>query len=325
MKKITLLFVAILSGLLSLNAQMLERQIEATGQDTIVDDGDTIVLTVSYNDVEWENGEIDTFIDDDIDAGWEGDPEDFNILTAGFRFTNINVAQGSTIDSAFIEVTSHEAKSADDVALITIKGEAADNSSVFDYAIDTTPDVRPKTSAEILWTVDEPWGLWSTERTTDIKTVIQEIIDRDGWVSGNALTLFLIGSDEQGASAFDNAREMESFENIADPEDGGDGLNHPERRPKLIIYSDGVGISAELTAAKPLNIYPNPAQNKVNVEMDDNSPATISIYDMVGRKVKAITTNSKASTIIIENLEKGIYMIVSEQNNAIRSQKLIVE
>ncbi len=325
MKKITLLIAAILAGLMTVNAQMLERPIEATGQDTIVDEGDTIVLTVSYNDVEWENGEIDTFIDDDIDAGWEGDPEDFNVLTAGFRFTNISIPQGSPIDSAFIEATSHEAKSADDVALITIKGEAADNSAVFDYAIDTSPDVRPKTTAEVLWTVDEPWGLWSTEKTTDIKDIIQEIVDRSGWVSGNALTLFLIGSDEQGASAFDNAREMESFENIADPEDGGDGLNHPERVPKLIIYSAGVGISSDLTIAKSLNIYPNPAQNTVNVVMDEHSTATINIYDMVGRKVKEITTNSKVTTINIEDLEKGIYMIVGEQNNTVRSQKIIVE
>jgi hypothetical protein len=26
----------------------------------------------------------------------------------------------------------------------------------------------------------------------------------------------------------ENARELESFENIADPEDGGDGQHHPE-------------------------------------------------------------------------------------------------
>jgi hypothetical protein len=33
----------------------------------------------------------------------------------------------------------------------------------------------------------------------------------------------------------ENAREIESFENIADPEEGGDGKNHPERVPKLIV------------------------------------------------------------------------------------------
>lgn len=325
MKKITLLLVVLMATVVAVNAQMLIRPIEATGQDTIIDDGDTIVLTVSYNDVEWENDEIDSFYDDDIDAGWEGDPEDFNVLNAGFRFTNINVAQGSVIDSAFIEVTSHEAKNATDVALITIKGEATDNSPMFDAEVDVNVDVRTKTTADVLWTVDDEWGLWTTHRTVDIKTIIQEIIDRDGWVSGNALTLFLEGSNEQGASAFDNAREMEAFENIADPEDGGDGLNHPERVPKLIIYSAGVGITSNLTPAKKLNIYPNPAQSIVSVRLEENAPATINIYDMVGRTIKTINTDSELVTINIEDLEKGIYMIVGEQNNTVSTQKLIVE
>ena len=72
--------------------------------DTITDEG--VTLAVSSDDAEQENDEIDSLFDDDLDAGWEGDPEDLNVLTCGLRFRNILIPQGATIDSAFIIVYS---------------------------------------------------------------------------------------------------------------------------------------------------------------------------------------------------------------------------
>jgi len=202
--------------------------------DTIQDeDNPQIRFAASSDDAEQENDEIDALYDDDIDAGWEGEPEDQNILTAGLRFRDIEIPQGATIDSVFIIVTSHEAKTADDVANITIVGDATDNAQTF--TDDMLIDARPQTSASVRWIVDEPWGLWTPHRTPDLSPIVQEIVDRPGWESGNALAFILLGED-QGPSEVENAREFESFENIADPEDGGDGQNYPDRVPMLQIY-----------------------------------------------------------------------------------------
>lgn len=219
----------LLGGNLQAQNFKLSRYIMAT--DTITDEG--VTFAASSDDAEQENDAMDALFDDDIDCGWEGEPGDFNILTAGMRFRNIFIPKGATIDSAFVIVHSHEAKTADDVANITIVGEATDNAQTFTE--DQLITDRPQTMASIRWIVNEPWGLWTPHRTPDVKDIVQEIVNRDGWVAGNALSLIFLGED-QGPSEVENAREWQSFENIADPEDGGDGQNYPERVPELVVY-----------------------------------------------------------------------------------------
>ena len=214
---------------LSGQSLQLSRRIMAT--DTITDEG--VTFPASSDDAEQENDAIDALFDDDIDAGWEGAPEDQNILTAGLRFQNIWIPSGAVIDSVFIEVHSHEIKTADDVANITIACEATDDAQTF--TDDQLIDARPLTTAQLRWIVDEPWGLWTPHRTPDLKDLVQEVVDRDGWQAGNSIAFILLG-ENQGPSDVENAREFESFENIADPEDGGDGTNKPERVPELVIY-----------------------------------------------------------------------------------------
>ena len=63
----------------------LTRSILSTG--TIVED--SISFEVSSDDAEQENDEMDSLFDDDLDAGWEGAPEDQNQLTTGLRFRDI--------------------------------------------------------------------------------------------------------------------------------------------------------------------------------------------------------------------------------------------
>ncbi|NRA49094.1 MAG: hypothetical protein HRU12_08160, partial [Phaeodactylibacter sp.] len=232
MKKI----VPILTGLCvialqSLSAQSLEFSRYIIVTDTITDEG--VTFAASSDDAEQENDEIDALFDDDIDAGWEGDPEDFNVLSCGLRFQNISIPKGARIDSAFIRVHSHESKTAEDIAELTIFGNDVDHAATF--VEDALITDRTYTETEVEWTVAEEWGLWTPHRTPDLAAIVQEIVDRDGWAFGNAIA-FIIEGRNQGASEVENAREFESFENIADPEDGGDGQNWPSRVPQLFIY-----------------------------------------------------------------------------------------
>ncbi len=231
-----LLAFAVVGMSLSTVAQqvLFKRYIQVT--DTIDDGG--VQLPVSSDDAEQENDEMDSLEDDDLDAGWEGDPADQNQLTTGLRFRDLSIPKGATIDSAFIVFSSHEAKTPADVADITIFGEASDFAATYDLTTLITD--RPKTTASVQWLVAEDWGLWTTHQTVDIKAIVQEIIDRAGWQTGNPIAFVLEGKD-QGVTAVENAREFESFENIADPADGGDGQNHPERVPQLFVYYTAPG------------------------------------------------------------------------------------
>jgi hypothetical protein len=206
-----------------------ERRILSTG--TITEEG--VTFAVSSDDAEQENESIDALFDDDLDTGWEGDPEDQNILTTGLRFRDMFIPKGAIIDSAFIYVWSHEGKTPEDVAKITIFGEATDHALTFNE--NDLIATRESTSTRILWEVAEEWLIWERYRTPDLKAIVQELVNREGWSAGNAMA-FIMAGENQGPSEVENAREFESFENISDPEDGGDGQNHPERVPQLVVF-----------------------------------------------------------------------------------------
>ncbi len=136
----TALFSFILVFVLAFGASAqstyFEHYIQGTGgtiNDTL-DNGTVVTLDLSTDDVEQENDEPDSYYDDDLDAGRESDPSDQNLLTLGLRFTGIEIPQGTTIDSAFVVFHAHEGKTAADVAMLTIVGEATDNATTFDEA-----------------------------------------------------------------------------------------------------------------------------------------------------------------------------------------------
>lgn len=299
----------------------LTRSILSTG--TIVED--SISFEVSSDDAEQENDEMDSLFDDDLDAGWEGAPEDQNRLSTGLRFRDIYLPKGATIDSAFLILTSHEAKNAEDIARITIVGEATDHALTFDEQ--NLISDRPRTNASLLWEVNTPWELWGTYKTPDLKNILQEIINRNGWNSGNSLALFLLG-ENQGVTEVENAREFESFENISDPEDGGDGQNHPERRPKLVVYYTS-GTSSVFTptdaAALALKLYPNPTNTAlVTLELANTAPADIKVFDLQGRFIMAQYTEGTAQVSLnTTRLQPGVFVVQAIQNGRLYRQTLV--
>ncbi len=306
---------------------------------TITEEGTT--LDISSDDAEQENDEIDALTDDDIDAGWEGDEGDANILTAGLRFQNLGIPQGVTVDSAFVLVYSHEAKSSEDVANITIYAENTDNAATFtENALITD---RVSTTAQVRWVVDEEWGLWTEERTPNIKDIVQEIVNKDTWSPGNAIA-FVFQGEDQGPSEVENAREWEAFENIADPEDGGDGQNHPERIARLIVYYGGYDDAAigtpeiamppesPLSVARPQTsfadglLYPNPTTDFIDIVLKSTKEAVIKVIDLNGKVLMVTDNNSqKKVRVDLSSLERGIYLISVDQSGQKFTKRVILE
>ena len=301
---------------------LFQQRILGTGE--VTDDGET--FEASTDDAEQENDEIDTLFDDDIDAGWEGEATDQNILTAGMRFQNVPVAQGAQIEAAFINVWSHEAKEVDDVARLTIYGEATDNAETFTE--DALITDRPATEASILWLVNQEWGLYSQEQTPDLTPIVQEIVNRDGWQPGNAMA-FVFRGENQGPSEVENAREWEAFENIADPADGGDGQNHPERVPLLTIVTQGLSTSVFTAAgqAESLHIFPNPTnKGMVTLNFSHDAAADIRLFNAKGQLLQSLkSTFGQAVTVDVSQLTAGIYFFQALQNGVFYADKLIIK
>jgi hypothetical protein len=296
----------------TVNSQQLVLSIVKTGTEGGVD--------VSYDDGEFENEVIDKLYDDDLDMGWEG--EDLNIMTTFLRFQQVTIPQGAIIESAVLNIFAHEDEA--DEAKITIFAEAADNSPAF---IETELITgRTWTTASLPWTITEPWTIWQPYSSPDFKNVVQEVVSRAGWSSGNSMTIFLRGED-QGASLLDNAKDFESFENIEDPEDGGDGLHHPERIPKLVItYSTGnIGIFESVTENQALRIYPSVSNNGLfKVVMEKAGKTSITVYNITGSIESSIESASSEIMLDLGSLKKGIYIVKAIQNDKVYTRKIII-
>jgi len=112
-----------------------------------------------------------------------GPPGDF-YADGGFRFINVTVPAG-TITSAKITFRAGATNAA--VCNLRIKGHDVNNSATFSTWGDFVTRVR--TTEFVNWT-PTAWVATSDYDTPDISTIIQEIVDRPGWVSGNNLTIF---------------------------------------------------------------------------------------------------------------------------------------
>ena len=128
-----------------------------------------------------------------------------SVQIVGMRFNGLAIPQGATVVSAYIQFQVDEADPDPPPATaLTIQGQAADNAPTFTV---TTGDVsnRDRTAAAVSW---EP-PTWQTvgaagpdQQTPDISSVIQEIVDRGGWNSGNSLVLIISGSGTRVAEAY---------------------------------------------------------------------------------------------------------------------------
>lgn len=117
------------------------------------------------------------------------------------RFLSVSIPKGSTINSATIALIGTRTRSGSTIA--SIKGQAADNAATFTLTVaDWT--ARSQTTASVAWTLPSETN-GSTMTTPDISSVIQEIVNRSGWSSGNALVVFI---NDNGSSDFRGYNEF---------------------------------------------------------------------------------------------------------------------
>jgi hypothetical protein len=118
------------------------------------------------------------------------------------RFVNLTIPKNAIITNAYIQFTTDEVSTA--ATSLSIAAEAADNSAIFTTA-DNNISARVKTSTTASWsppawnTIDEAGA---NQRMTNLAAVVQQIVNRTGWTSGNALSIIVSGSGKRVASSF---------------------------------------------------------------------------------------------------------------------------
>ena len=120
--------------------------------------------------------------------------------TVGLRFLSMTIPQGATITNAYVEFKTDEAKNG--VTNLNFYGQAADNPATFTTANDNISS-RVKTTAFAQWNNVPAWDtVGELHQTPDLSGVIQEIVDRAGWASGNAMVVLVTGSGTRTTEAY---------------------------------------------------------------------------------------------------------------------------
>lgn len=121
--------------------------------------------------------------------------------TVGMRWVNLTIPKGATITSATIQFSAKAAQS--EVTNLVFAGQAADNPVTFGSA-NLNVSSRPRTAATVAW-APTAWAAGETganERTPDLSPVIQEVVSRTGWTSGNAMVIIVTGTGHRTAYSY---------------------------------------------------------------------------------------------------------------------------
>ncbi|MEZ4776430.1 MAG: PKD domain-containing protein [Bacteroidia bacterium] len=279
--------------------------------DVLAPSGPTVVMVQisnSSDDAEqrYSTTKVD-IISPDLELGFEGPNAQLN----GIRFSGLNIPQGSTILNAYVQFTVDEVKKG--AISLNIKGEASDDSSPF-QSTNLNVSNRPTTSANVPWapvnwTVIGEQGV--DQRTPDISTIVQEIVNRPGWTTSSALSILIDGTGTRTAVSYDGAVTNEA------------PILYVEYQPSNGASARKAALQETLSPTQELVLYPNPFQDEffIKAEIDGVEYISISIINSLGQIVHEENNLSVRKPVRVQpHLTEGIYsVIIKTSNGQVRS------
>lgn len=157
------------------------------------------------------------------------------------------------------------------------------------------------------------------QKTPDVGEMLQQIIDRSDWTSGNDIVFIVEGT---GVSLTE-----ENAIRVADSYEG-----KPEFPPTLLYTFNFDAEVVGTNSGKLQNnsyVYPNPFSNTLYIHIPtlENQSVTVQITDIIGRLVSSQEIHlNNGKLILYPDLQKeGIYLIrvLTASNEVIMKQKVI--
>jgi outer membrane protein assembly factor BamB len=164
------------------------------------------------DDVGLEAGIPISHADDDAEEGESGEVDlsssdlelvqDAGTQTVGLRFNGVNIDRGAEIRGAWLQFTCDEPAS--ELTALIIAAQDTGNAERFST---DSHDIssRPRTRNEVSWNP----GVWekvgestTNQRTPDLRTLVQALVDRDDWEAGNSMAFIVSGSGKRIANAY---------------------------------------------------------------------------------------------------------------------------
>lgn len=135
-------------------------------------------------------------------------------VVSGLRFAQVPVPRGALITKALIEFTTDGGINNTpntEVFHVQFQGEVVANSPTFGVAVGSRPQDRTALSAPVTWFVGsgQPWSLWDIHHSSNVRSIVQQIVNLPGWQSGSPM-MFVIQPVPEDASV--GVRRVVAFE-----------------------------------------------------------------------------------------------------------------
>ncbi|HSG98023.1 MAG TPA: DUF2341 domain-containing protein, partial [Woeseiaceae bacterium] len=111
----------------------------------------------------------------------------------GLRFQNLAIAQGATITNAYVTFYTKNTGSA--ATSLTFYANDVASAATFSNTSPNKIVERAKTTASVAWNNVPAWNIEEeAHNSPDISSVIQEVVNRGDWASGNDLAIIVTGT-----------------------------------------------------------------------------------------------------------------------------------
>ena len=152
-------------------------------------DSDDAEEEVLSGNIDLESSDLELINDDGIDQ------------IVGMRFESIAIPQGATITNAYIEFEADDTDNGS--TSLSIFGQDINHAATF-LSSNGNISARIKTTANVSWNNVPAWNSKDEKhQTPDLSNIVQEIVNRSGWASGNSMAFIVEGS---------GVREVESYD-----------------------------------------------------------------------------------------------------------------
>jgi hypothetical protein len=119
--------------------------------------------------------------------------------TVGLRFRDLAIPPGAAIQRAHIQFTVGSATSED--TSLTLRGQDVDNAPIFAATNNNISQRTTTASVSGHQYLDTVNAAGVDQQTPDLKAIVQSIVNRPGWVSGNAMVFIITGTGQRVAKA----------------------------------------------------------------------------------------------------------------------------
>ncbi len=121
---------------------------------------------------------------------------------AGLRFTNINIPRGARIISAYITFSPYNTFPTDSSNFV-FRSELSDNAATYTgTAYNLTQRPHSDQSIDVRWQ-PQSWTINQTTFTPNIGPLIQVVVNRTNWQTGNAIGMMVIGDGPRSVFSFE--------------------------------------------------------------------------------------------------------------------------